>query len=153
VIEKNASERERRLLQDEMENMRIAYEHKMIELDKKWLNQMNIVIKEVKNKMNMEFEQMTQANRAKFVQEKEAEQIKIREEYELRIEALHLLEKEKQNELLQLNNELTHLTLENDRLQRHIKKLNEEYQNCVDKFTRLSKNETDFLFPINDDNN
>ena len=101
----------------------------------------------------MEFEQMTQANRAKFEQEKEAEQIKIREEYELRIEALHLLEKEKQNELLQLNNELTHLTLENDRLQRHIKKLNEEYQNCVDKFTRLSKNETDFLFPINDDNN
>lgn len=123
------------------------YESKVIQLSENWEAKSNERLKELENRLNEEFERRLQERETEIRDEKERELNECRELFAKQIDEVESENKKKIDSYSLLNEKLEKAIMENDALEKKVDEARNEFQTCIERFSRLQKQEADFLFP------
>lgn len=146
VVREEAIESQARQHETDLNTLKSYYEHKIEKLNAEWKEKLNSSLLELQQKLAAQHEAKIRTLTDKWQIEKEAQLVQVNEQWH---ERFAQKSKEIEKSAAKFNQkcaEFEQLTNENNELKRTIDDIKLEYQKCIQRFSNMKKNETDFLF-------
>lgn len=129
-----------------LNSQRSHYEDKIKRLEEKWEKKLSESQNELREALNTSFMKELEMRKVDDERRKlrEREELQMWFENELKLNEIEY--QNKLNSLSQVESRLKSAIEENDELKRNIETIRSEFQECIERFSRLRKQEADFLF-------